>query len=178
MCAYKRFVVLFISAVVLVGCAYFPVNESQIPVISSSQLKPRYQLTSLMAYHAQLQKKSQQELNKEYSELRERFLDKRNGSDDRAKYTLLLSLPNTGFHNPPAALHLLNEWPEKTNLSAGSESFRVFLEIQLKEQQNLRIQIRNLSQQLKDEEARSEALQKKVDDIKDMEKSLLRRNPN
>ena len=130
-----------------------------------------------MKYHAQLQKKTQQELSKEYSEVRKRFLDKRN-DQDRAKYTLLLSLPNTSFHNPATALHLLDEWPKKTNLSAATDSFRKLLVELVKDQQHLRIQMQELSQKLKDEKVRSEALQKQVDDIKDMEKSLFRRNSN
>ncbi len=177
MCAYKRFVLLFAGVFVLVGCAYFPENKSQITVISPPQTKSRSQLDRLMEYHEQLQKKSQQELTKEYSEVRKRFLEKRN-DQDRAKYTLLLSLPNTSFYNLDTALHLLNEWPKKTNLSDETDSFRNLLVLLLKDQQSLRVQLHNASQKLKDEEVRSEALQKQVDDIKDMEKSLLRRNAN
>lgn len=176
-CIYKRLIVLFVAVIVLVGCAYLPVDQSQIPTMSSSQLNQRNQLSRLMKYHGQLQKKTQQELSKEYSVVRKQFLDKRS-DEDRAKYTLLLSLPNTSFHNPAIALHLLNEWPKKTKLSANSDSFRVLLVLLLKEQQTLKSLERNLSQKLKDEEARSDALQKQVDDIKDMEKSLLRRNSN
>jgi len=174
---YKRLIVLFVSVVVLAGCAYFQIDQSKIPTVSSSQVKPHYHLNRLMKYHAQLQKKTQQELSKEYSEVRKRFLDKRN-DHDRAKYTLLLSLPNTSFHKPATALHLLNEWPKKTNLANEADSFRVLLVLLLKEQQQLSVQMDNLSQKLKDEEVRSEALQKQVDDIKDMEKSLFRRNSN
>lgn len=173
----KRLIVLFSAVVILAGCAYFPVDQSQIPVISSSQLQQGNQLSRLMKYHGQLQKKTQQELSKEYSEVRKRFLDKRS-DQDRAKYALLLSLPNTDFHNSAIALYLFNEWPKKTNLSNEADSFRVLLVLLLKEQQHLRIQMDNLSQKLKDEEVRSEALQKQVDDIKDMEKSLFRRNSN
>ena len=177
MCAYKRLVLLFASVFVLVGCAYFPENKSQITAISPPQSKSRSQLDRLMEYHEQLQKKSQQELSKEYSEVRKRFLEKRN-DQDRAKYTLLLSLPNTSFYKLDTALHLLNEWPKKTNLSDETDSFRNLLVLLLKDQQSLRVQLHNASQKLKDEEVRSEALQKQVDDIKDMEKSLLRRNAN
>jgi hypothetical protein len=130
-----------------------------------------------MKYHGQLQKKTEQELSKEYSEVSKRFLDKRS-DQDRARYALLLSLPNTSFHDLTTALYLLDEWPQKTKLSAGSDGFRVLLILLLKEQLYLKIQMRNLSQKLKDEEAHSVSLQKQVDDIKDMEKSLLRRNPN
>lgn len=175
-CLYKRLIVLFV-VVVLAGCAYFPVEQSQILVTSPSQSQQRNQLSRLMKYHAQLQKKTQQELSKEYSEVRKLFLDKRS-DQDRAKYALLLSLPNTSFHNPAIALYLFNEWPQKTKLSADSDSFRILLVLLLKEQQTLKSLERNLSQKLKDEEERSDALQKQVDDIKDMEKSLLRRNSN
>ena len=176
---YKRLVVLSVTVIVLVGCAHSTVGQPQTPVMlpSPSQIQQRTQLSRLMQYQGQLQKKTQEELSKEYSEVRKRFLDKQ-GDEDRAKYTLLLSLPNTDFHNPTIALHLLNEWPQKTKLSTNSENYRVFLALLLKEQQTLKGLVRNLSQKLKDEEARSEALQKQVDDIKDMEKSLLRQNSN
>ena len=176
-CACKRLIVLFSAVVILAGCAYSPVDQSQIPVMSSSQLQQGNQLSKLMKYHGQLQKKTQEELSKEYSEVRKRFLDKRS-DQDRAKYALLLSLPNTSFYNSAIALYLFNEWPQKTKLSADSDSFRILLVLLLKEQQTLKSRESNLSQKLKDEEARSEALQKQVDDIKDMEKSLLRRNSN
>lgn len=176
MCVCKKLIVLFV-VVILAGCAYFQVEQSQVPELSPTPSRQLSQLSRLMKYHGLLQKKTEQELSKEYSEVRDRFLDEQS-DQDRAKYTLLLSLPNTSFHDLATALHLLNEWPQKTNLSADSDSFRVLLVLLLKEQQYLMIQKRNLSQKLKDEEARSESLQKQVDDIKDMEKRLLRRNPS
>ena len=176
-CICKRLIVLFVAVAVLAGCAYFPVEQSQIPEIAPVQSQPRSQLSRLMEYYGQLQKKTEQELSKEYSEVSKLFFVKQSDLN-RARYTLLLSLPNTSFHNLTTALHLLNEWPQKTKLSADSDSFRVLLVLLLKEQEFLKSQMRNLSQKLKDEAARSEALQKQVDNIKDMEKNLLKRNPN
>lgn len=174
---YRIIVIIIVMSLGLVGCSIFPTGQSQIPTMSSSYLTQRIQLSELMQYYEFLQKKSEQELIKEYDDVRKRFLV--NQSDqNRARYTLLNALPNTSFYNAANALHLLNEWPQKTKLSTDSNSFRMLLVLLLKEQQNLQIKVRGLSQALNVERGRSKALQEQVNAIKDMEKSLFRRNTN
>lgn len=130
-----------------------------------------------MQYYEQLRTETREALTQEYNDVKKQFSDNQN-DEVRARYTLLLSLPNTSFHNTATALHLLNEWPKKSELSTDTTNFRNLLILLLNEQQALSSKIRNLSQKLDVETKRSRALQQQVEDIKDMEKSLFRRNTN
>jgi len=98
-----------------------------------------------------------------------------NSDGNRIRYILLLSLPNADFRNISDALRLLIEWPQDEQQLTSMAIFRKLLTQLLTEQQHLTSTVRNFSEKLKAAEEDSEKLRKKVDDIKDMEKSLIRR---
>ncbi len=132
------------------------------------------QLDKLMEYYELLQEKTEPELAQEFNTVKKNFMH--NYSDgNRIRYILLLSLPNADFRNISDALRLLIEWPQDKQQLTSMTSFRKLLTQLLTEQQHLNSTVNKFSERLKVVESYSEKLQKRVDDIKDMEKSLIRR---
>jgi phage shock protein A len=87
-------------------------------------------------------------------------------------------MPNTAYTDIKGALDLLKNWPQEALLSPNLISFRKLLIMLLTEQQTVRTRARNLSQQLKTSEEQVKTLQKRIDAIKNMERTPFRRiNP-
>lgn len=166
------------------GCSAMPTHQSPSADFAMSSTQPTEvvvlsQLDMLMKYYERLQDKTEAELIEEFNNVKMDFMH--NNSDrNRIRYILLLSLPNKDFRNISDALHLLMEWPESEQQLTSMDSFRKLLTQLLTEQQHLNSTVKNFSEKLRAVEMHSERLQKKVDDIKDMEKSLIRResHPN
>jgi uncharacterized protein (UPF0335 family) len=164
---------------ILSGCSsmYTHQSPSADSVMSSTQpiqVVVPSQLDLLMEYYERLQEKTEAELIEEFNTVKMNFMHN-NSDGNRIRYILLLSLPNKDFRNISDALHLLMEWPENEQQLTSIGSFRKLLTQLLTEQQHLNSTVKNFSEKLKEVEMHSERLQKKVDDIKDMEKSLIRR---
>lgn len=173
----RKFCILLVINI-LSGCSamYASQPPSADSVMSSAQpiqVVPS-QLDLLMAYYERLQEKTEAELIEEFNTVKMNFMHN-NSDGNRIRYILLLSLPNKSFRNISDALHLLMEWPESEQQLTSMDSFRKLLTQLLTEQQHLNSTVKNFSEKLKAVEMHSERLQKKVDDIKDMEKSLIRR---
>ena len=133
------------------------------------------QFNKLIHEYIHFEQKDNAVLEKDFVSAKEKFeLD--NNSHNRFKYILLLTLPNQKFSDQTSALALLKKWPEDKQLPASMQRFRKILIMRLEEETRLRNQIRNLTYQLANEKMNAETLQKKIDDIKNMEKSLIRRN--
>ena len=175
-CLSRKFCILLVMSI-LSGCSTMQASQplnSVIPPSQPAQLVVSSQLDILMQYYESLQEKTEQELVQEFDTVEMNFM--RNNSDEnRIRYILLLSLPNTDFRNISDALSLLMEWPQNGQQLTSMDSFRKLLTQLLTEQQHLNSTVKNFSEKLKAVETHSEELQKKVDDIKDMEKSLIRR---
>lgn len=173
----KFFILLAIS--ILNGCSAMQISQSPSPnsVVSPTQpiqVVVPSQLDMLMQYYERLQEKTEPELIEEFNAVKMNFMHN-NSDGNRIRYILLLSLPNKEFRNISDALHLLMEWPENEQQLTSMDSFRKLLTQLLTEQQHLNSTVKNFLEKLKAVELHSERLQKKVDDIKDMEKSLIRR---
>ena len=172
----RRFCILLVINI-LSGCSAMQSKQLQNPVVlppQSDRVVVPSQLDMLMQYYEFLQEKTQPELVQEFNTVKTNFL-RSNSDGDRIRYILLLSLPNEDFRNISDALSLLMEWPQNTQQFTSMGSFRKLLTQLFTEQQHLNSTVRNFSEKLKVTEKYSEELQKQVDDIKDMEKSLIRR---
>lgn len=172
----QKFCIL-LAISILSGCAAMQAGQLKSSVTSpdqSTQLIVPSQLDMLMQYYEFLQEKTEEELAQEFNTVKANFM--RSGSNgDRIRYILLLSLPNSDFRNISDALGLLIEWPQNTSQSTSMDSFRKLLTQLLTEQQHLNSTVNNFAQKLNAAEKYAEELQKQVEDIKDMEKSLIRR---
>jgi len=133
------------------------------------------QLDALMVDYAHIEKMDSSELNALHEFSKQRFLDKQE-DEDRIRYILLLSLPNTTFYNRDVALTLLKEWNGIEQHPLSFISFRNMLITRLEEEERIDKITNRLSQELTTEKQQTELLQKKVNGIKDLEKTLIRRN--
>ena len=130
--------------------------------LAARPVHPESEVDEVLRYHQRIKKLSAAELSKEYEQANHSF--SQNKSDlSRVQLALLLSLPNTTFHDETAAYNLLKEWAKENKVApTGLRGFGVLLS--------------TLLEDMREKDKRNEALQKKVDAIKSMEKNLLQRD--
>ncbi len=145
------------------------------------------QVDNLLAYYAVVHVQSAAELDVEHEKAKQQLARYGTGPY-RLRLALLLMLPNSRFHNEASAIALLSDVLKDSHAeSAALRNFASFLLIKLTEQQRAvdeqMQRVRNeqkrsddLAQKLKDEQKHSDDLQIKVDAIKSMEKSMMRRD--
>ena len=133
------------------------------------------QLGNMMYEFIDFAQKDNAMLEQAYLSAKEKF-EMDSSYQNRFRYVLMLTLPNSKFSDQANALALLEDWSEEEQLPASWQSFRRILIMRLEEEARLRNQARNLMHQLTQEKMNAETLQKKIEDIKDMEKTLIRRN--
>lgn len=138
-----------------------------------SPLMVTSQADELLLYYDNLRKQTSAELSREYDKSRQSMAQNRSDVN-RLRVALLLSLPNTAFHDNAAALGLANELlKENKSNSSGVRGLANLLSVSLTEQQRM---AEDWSQKWRDEQKRADGLQDKVEAIKNMEKNLMRRD--
>ncbi len=152
-----------------------PVQKAEIPVIYTEQTAPSppSDIENLMRYYQALQDKKPFELQWEFTYAKHHYRNDKN-AENRFKYILLVTLPNTNFRDTSLALNLLTNWPEDIPLSPNLISFRKILMTSLKDRQSAKYNNQSLLQKLKASEGKIKALQDKIDAIKSMERQLFR----
>ena len=146
------------------------------PVAPPPSVIPTTGLDEAMQYYEHLRRQPASALLKEHEKAAQAIAQTRNDLN-RVKLALLLSLPNTPFHDNGAALNLLNELTRDAKAtSSGLRNLAHLLATLLAEQQRVNANTDDLSQKLKEEQKRAADLQEKVDAIKNMEKKLMRRD--
>lgn len=153
----------------LTGCATLrsgptPGSGWQGPSIAASQTD------EALRYYAYLRGLSAAELAREHEAVRQAF-NKSHGDFARIQYALILSLPNSRFHDTPHAIKLLEGWQDESNL----RRFGHFLVIQLAEQKRADETADALRAKLKDEQKRADEAENKLNALKSIEKSLMKR---
>ncbi len=132
-------------------------------------------LDALMQYYDFLRKQPPAALVQEYKNAVQEFAQTESDSS-RVRMAILLVLPNTSFHDVPAALHLLDNWPEDPKIAPSAlDGFARLFSVMLTQQQQQTSAISDLAQKLKDAKKRGDTLQDKIDAIKTMEKNLIDR---
>jgi hypothetical protein len=166
--------------IAITGCASTDMSRTPLVYIEQSQLSNARninRLGELMRYYDSLHEKKTHQLAEEY-DFAKNNLEVSSDAESRFKYILLISMPNTAYTDIKGALDLLKNWPQEALLSPNLISFRKLLIMLLTEQQTVRTRARNLSQQLKTSEEQVKTLQKRIDAIKNMERTPFRRiNP-
>ena len=115
----------------------------------------------VLRYHQRIKKMNQAELNKEYEQANQAFAQKKSNLS-RVQLSLLLSLPNANFRDDAMALTLLKEWLKEAKPPyTGLRAFGFFLTTMLED--------------MREKDKRADALQKKLDALKSMEKNLMQR---
>ena len=152
-----------------------PVQKPETPVIYTEQTAPPLtsDIENLMRYYQVVQDKKLFELQWEFAYAKHHYRNDKN-AENRFKYILLVTLPNTNFRDTSLALNLLTNWPEDISLSPNLNSFRKILTTSLKERQSAKYNNQSLLQKLKTSEEKIKVLQDKIDAIKSMERQLFR----
>ena len=175
----KLFFVLIVSTL-LAACSHLLPNADQ----SSGESRPEIAtvvtpdpepVDDLMRDYLLTEKMSAEQLLAVFEETKNKFLSE-NKSEDRMRYILLLTMPDKNFYNREAALKLLKEWPQLEEQSPSIIGFRDFLMARLEEENRMVGKLKRVSQKIKIEEERSEMLQTKINEIREMEKAFNRRD--
>ncbi len=161
----------------LAACSNIPASPSHTATAGwSPPLLVTSKVEELMLYYDYLRKQSAAELVREYDRTRQSLAHSRTDVN-RVRVALLLALPNAPFHDTTAALGLLNEVTKETKAASPSlRGLASMMTMLIAEQQRANNNVEDMSQKLKDEQKRADALQGQVDGIKNMEKNLIRRD--
>jgi hypothetical protein len=96
---------------------------------------------------------------------------------DRLKLAVLLTIPNTAFHNLKEAIGLLKALPvETTHNPSDLSGFTKLLDMLLTQQQQADDRLNDLTKLLAEEKLHSKLLQEKIDAIKNMEIKMIQRD--
>ncbi|MHB1677163.1 MAG: dihydrolipoamide acyltransferase [Sulfuriferula sp.] len=181
----RRLLSILMLCATLAACAALPVSPSgttcvnvppPLPLPPAPLPTETSRLTELMQYYEYLRKQPPLALVQEYKKASQDFLQTESDSS-RVRVAILLALPDTPFHDVPAALNLLSNWPEDEKVSPPAlDGFARLLSVLLVQQQQSTNTVNDLTQKLKEEKKRAETLQGQIDAVKNMEKNLIDRN--
>ena len=130
----------------------------------------------IMRNYDTLSKQPATEIAKAYSKALQDFSATRSDSN-RLRLAMLLALPDTPFHDTSTALNLLNDWPQsETDSPSALRGFARLLSVLLIQQQQSNNALNEMAQKNKEVQKRADALQDKIDAVKNMEKNLMNRN--
>lgn len=163
----RRFLLpALILALGLSACATPPRNANPL-IVTSEALSD---LDEALRYSQRIKKLSGAELTKEYEQLSQAFSQTKSDLS-RVQLALLLSSPNAVFRDDAAAVNLLKDWPKENPKDTPKENKVV--------PNGLRafgMLLASLLEEIREHDKRADALQKKLDAIKSMEKNLMQRD--
>ncbi len=112
----------------------------------------------------------------EYAVVNEHFQQSKIGAD-RVKLAMLQSIPNTAPYNPASALHLLAAPPQEgEGVPAGLSELADMLSAVLQRQLAADQKVQNLQKDLAAEKLHADALQLKIDSVKDLERTMTQKD--
>ncbi len=142
------------------GLAPHP-RDAEISPASHTAAAPESEVDTVLRYHQRIKKLSPAELNKEYEQINQTFLQKKTELS-RVQLSLLLSAPNAPFRDEAMALNLLKDGLKDAKPPyTGLRAFASFLI--------------TLLDDMRETDKRADALQKKLDALKSMERNLMQR---
>ena len=171
----RRFLVLpTMMVVVLLSACSSIKDQPHKACMDMPALTGTSRTAEIMRNYDTLSKQPATEIAKEYSKALQDFSATRSDSN-RLRVAMLLALPDTPFHDTSTALNLLNDWPKDESDSA-LRGFARLLSVLLIQQQQSNNALNEMTQKIKEEQKRADALQEKIDAVKNMEKNLMDRN--
>jgi hypothetical protein len=168
------FLILLASTLMLSSCA--AMNHTGGPLPGFEPSPGIAQVDGLLKYYEDVRKLSPAEAAKRYERASQAFVHNKSPYA-RLQLVMLLSLPNTGFHDDEAALGLLREGEKEQKASSPElHRFSMLLAAMLTTQKQLGASVEEASAKLKEEQNRADDLQNKLNAIKTMEKNLIQRD--
>ncbi len=139
------------------------------PQLSCPPAKGESRLGEFLRYYSNISALALPDSTKEYEAVSANF-SRNPDNAGRIKLAMLLSLPNTPFHNTAAALDLLQALPDQpTDAKSGLGDLTRLLVALLQEQRQADETVNDLGKALANEKMHSKSLQGKIDAIKAFE---------
>lgn len=157
---WRSIVLLPVCGALLAGCGVLRGIETQEPApwVQSGVARPASDADSLLLYYQHLRKLPGPELTREHDNARQAFA--RSRSDfNRIRLALVLSLPNTPYHDEGRALELIEAVAKKPNSRLNGLAY--LLGAHLQDRKRL--------------DASAQGLQQKLDALRSLERSLIER---
>lgn len=166
-------ILLILAFLLLPGCSLIPPAAPATtwsgPALGANPVE------EALRYYGYVKKLSGADLARELDAVKGAY-DRSRDDFTRIQYVMLLSLPKASFHDAGRALKLLDGWTREEG--PGLRRFGVFLAAQLAEQKRLEDSADGLRAKLKEEQRRADEAQSKLDALKSIERSMLRRRTN
>ncbi len=162
-----------ILALLLGACSAAPTSQpAPQPVhtatmVSCPPAKEDSKLGEIIRYYSHISALASPDIVNEYNAVSVNYAKHPNNAE-RIKLAMLLSLPNTAFHNTAAARDLLATWPDQDAASDLHDLARFFGAL-LAQQQQADETANDLGKALASEKMHSKSLQGKIDAIKAFE---------
>ena len=139
------------------------------PAVYCAPVKENPKLGEIVSYYSRISVLTLPDATNEYNAVSRNF-SKNPNNIERIKLAMLLSLPNTAFHNTAAAFDLLETWPDQPADSSSDlrDLARLFGAL-LVQQRQAEETVSDLGKSLANEKMHSKSLQGKIDAIKAFE---------
>jgi hypothetical protein len=130
----------------------------------------------LLAYAKRFVELSAENQNKEYTRIMQALNRNKKDSGSRLKAALIFSLPDSRHRDNSRALSVLTDLQRDKLLDDDTRTLMGMLKSYVEERQKLEDHSAMLGQKLKEEQRRAEDLQQKLDELKNIEKTMLDRS--
>ena len=165
----------FIMAAVLASCSIATPRHSPDNTPYSMRVADHLAPNDVLRYYTFLHSLNDAGLAKEYQTAQLRFAETKNITD-RLKLVVLLSVPDTTFHNIPEAVTLLKALPVDTSYTPSDlAGLTHLLATLLEQQQQADDKLADLKKSLAEESTHAKLLQEKIDAVRDMEINMIQR---
>ena len=139
------------------------------PTVYCTPVKENPKLGEIIRYYSRISALTLPDVVSEYNAVSQNF-SKAPNNTERIKLAMLLSLPNTAFHNTAAALVLLETWSDQpADASSDLRDLARFFGALLAQQRQAEETMNDLGKTLASEKLHSKSLQGKIDAIKAFE---------
>ena len=142
------------GAALVAGCAGQPGVEKPVPVVARSVSES----DNLLGYYQGLRGLSAADLGREHEQARQAYARSRS-EYNRVRYAMVLTMPNSTFHDDARALEMLE--PVARNTNGALQPLAHLLVSHLQERRRL--------------DANAQALQQKLDALRSLERNMIER---
>jgi hypothetical protein len=172
-----------IMTLVLAACSSFPGqpgqsdHASQPPAQAALPSGDRFGSEQLLAYAKRYNELSAEYQKNEYTQVMLGLSGNPKGATIRIKAAIIYSVPASRYRDNIHALALLNEL-QRENLAEDVISFVAVLKVYVEDRQKLEDNDVKMALKNKAEQRRADDLQKKLDELKNIEKNMIERDHN
>jgi hypothetical protein len=181
-----QFIAAPVLAFTLAACAPAPVQprpaerpfEDTRPAAAPVCVNDHRTNSEWLAYARRIGELSAEGQKKEYAAASQALARNKNDIAARMRSALFAALPSSRYRDNNRALVLLEDLLRDKNVGGDVKSLATLLKESVTERQKSEDNAVRLTQKARDEQSRADALQQKLDEIRNIEKALIERNQN